>query len=725
MIGRRTVIGTASLAVLSGVLPVRAFGGALRWPVPPQPARIPTAVGNFGHRRVDDYAWLKSKDWHEVLRDPKTLDAPIMAEIAAELAYSDIMLAPTKGVQSELRNRAKLIGGALTATHELADGDFVYWSRIAAGDGDRQVFLRRPAGGGPEQVLLDTAGRAKDQAFYTIGYTGMLHSSDGKLIGWAEDLTGSGIFRICVQEIATGRMLVEDLVNAHGGFAFAPGGRYLFWVGRAPAGFPDSVWRRDMVSGEDIRIHAEDESGLFIDLQTLASGEFVAIRLFNGALSETWLISAADPTSAPVLVEPRTSDLRYTVDHWNNRLVILTDADGAADMKVMTAPVASPGRESWRELVPHRPGRFIAALHPFRERLVREEWRDANPHLVAMHPDGREVDVPFSDAAYAVAVPAGQSWNAPSLAFTFQTPRNPPEPRRLIFDTGTVAQPTARTNPNFDPGQYTVTRVQGTAPDGASVPITLLRRAGATRDGQAPLLLYGYGSYGASVEPNFNAAAIALVDRGWTYAIAHVRGGAEKGSAWWRSVLKTGKKATFTDFIACAEVLVAQGYTAKGRIVAHGFSAGGLLVGAVFWMRPDLWAGVIAQAPFVDPLNVMDDFETHPLGRSALPIWGDPRVPAEYDYIASYSPYDNLKRAAYPALLATGALTDERVAYTDPLKFVVKARAMTTGHNPIMARIAGVGGHVGGTGSALDRDALFGAFAIWAANRLWGDVPQR
>lgn len=725
MIGRRSLIGACSSLALAGLLPVRALGaGAARWPVPPQPGRVPRTVGNFGHRRVDDYAWLKPRDWHAVLRDPATLDPPIGAAIAAETAYSDAMLAPTEPLQAALRARAAAVGGAPVAAPELVDGAFAYWSRPAA-VGEGRVYLRRPAAGGAEQVLLDTTERAKGRAFYTLGYAGMLHSPDGRLVGWAEDLAGSGIFHIRVREIATGRMLVDDLEEAHGGFAFAPDGRHLYWVGRAAAGFPNAVWRRDMATGKDVRIHAEDASGLFIELRTLPSGAFVAIRLFNGSLSETRLIPADDPTATPILVEPRTADLRYTVDHWNDRLVILTDADGAADMKVMTASVATPGRAFWREFVPHRLGRFIAALHPFRDRLIREEWRDANPHLVAMRSDGGEADVPFGEAAYAVAVPEGQGWDAPALAYTYQTPRTPPEQRRLVFATGAVATTPPPPNAAFDATRYEVSRIEAASPDGARVPITLLRRAGAPRDGRAPLLLYGYGSYGASVEPNFDPAAIALVDHGWTYAIAHVRGGAEKGAVWWRSVLKTGKKTTFTDYIACAEHLIAQRYTAPRRIVAHGFSAGGLLVGAVYWMRPDLWAGVIAQAPFLDPLNVMDEFETHPLGRSALPIWGDPRIPAEYAYIASYSPYDNLRPARYPALLATGALTDERVAYTDPLKFAVKARALTTGHDPIMARIAGVGGHVGGTGSALDRDALFGAFAIWAADRRWGDVPQR
>lgn len=226
---------------------------------------------------------------------------------------------------------------------------------------------------------------------------------------------------------------------------------------------------------------------------------------------------------------------------------------------------------------------------------------------------------------------------------------------------------------------------------------------------------------------DFDASLIALVDCGWSCAIAHVRGGSEKGALWWRSVLTTGKKQTFTDFIACAEYLIDQRYAAKKRIVAHGFSAGGLLIGAVYCMRPDLWAGAIARAPFVDVVNDMDAFESHPLGTTALPIWGDPRIVSEYEYMLSYSPYDNLNRLPYPALLVTGSLTDDRVSFTDPLKFAIKARALTTASDPIIVQITSNGGHVGtpGTTASLERDALFHAFAIWAVGRRWDDVPQR
>ncbi|HTH28406.1 MAG TPA: prolyl oligopeptidase family serine peptidase, partial [Sphingobium sp.] len=450
-------------------------------------------------------------------------------------------------------------------------------------------------------------------------------------------------------------------------------------------------------------------------------------RRFNGSTAESYLVSAAQPTAAPRLVAPRMPDLRYTVDHWNDRLVILTDVDGAVDMKVMTAPIDRPERENWQELVPHRPGRSIVALHPFRDGMVRLEWKDAKPQLVVMRPDGGEQDVTFDEQAYTLDLPRGQDWDATSLTFGYESPRLPRETRRLTLSTGAqaAASPAIR-SASFDPNRFVVERLEVPSTDGVRVPVTLLRRRDAARDGRSPLYLYAYGSYGAIQEASFVPANLALVERGWTFAIAHVRGGGERGSQWWRQVLRTGKKRSFEDYLACADHLVRNGYTAAGRIVAEGFSAGGLLIGNAVVERPELFAGIVGRAAYVDPLGAKD-IKDHPLGPSAIPIWGDPANPAEYAYIASYAPYEHLRKASLPAMLMVSSIADDRVMYTDALKFALRARALTTGGQPMMAKIASVGGHVGlpGPEAAAERKALFHAFAIWAADHRWGEVPQR
>jgi oligopeptidase B len=724
---RRELLASLGALAAAQALPTgaRAADG-MRWPAPPQPRREPQVVGNYGHRRIDDYAWLRPKDWHAVLADPSTLDPPIRAAVLAENAYTDAMMAPTAPLQATLAARAEAIETADHVPLAVQDGDWLYYERTGV---DRPVYCRRPvAGGGAEQVLLDVAAEAAGKTFYALLWTGPLHSPDGTLFGWSADETGSGIFGIRVRDIASGRMLVDDIEGVHGEFAFAPGGRYLYYVGRSDKGWPDSVWRRDMVGGGSVKILDQCDPGFFVSVRATASGGFVVIRLFNGDASECHVVPGDDPTAAPRLVEPRRSGTSYDVDHWHDRLVILTDADGARDFMLMTAPVATPGKAYWTPLVPHEAGRFISAIHPFATHLVREEWRDAKPRLVVMAPDGREHDIAFGEPAYAIGVPAGQGFANTAVTYRYQSPRLPARPYRLPFATA-VPEPASPTfaNPSYDPARYVVERIEAVAADGARVPITILTARDAVRDGRRPLLLYGYGSYGASVECDFSAAAIALVDQGWSYAIAHVRGGGERGSDWWHSVLGHGKPTTFTDFTACAEHLIAARYTAPRRIVAHGYSAGGLLMGAIYWMRPDLWAGVIAQVPFVDVVNTMDAFESHPLGRTALPIWGDPRVPADYASMLGYSPYDNLRAADYPALLATGSVADDRVSFWEPVKFAVKARALTTGHDPIMVTINMAAGHMGSAGSiaAREQTAMFHAFAIWAVDRTWGRVPQR
>lgn len=727
MIDRRSVLMSLSAAALISGAPLARAATVSRWPVPPQPRREPRIVGKFGNRRPDDYSWLRPKDWHAVLRDPASLDADVKAAVLAENVYTAAMMQPSHPLQAELIARMNAIDAGKDAPVEVEDGGFVYYARPGA-SGDYPIYVRRAVAGGPEQQLLDVGAQARGKRFYSLHYAGPQRSSDGRLFGWAADETGSGIFSIRAMEMSSGRMLVSDIRDAHGGFTFSPDGRYLLWIGRDNRGRPTTVSRRDIAAGSDTVIYEERDPAFFINVRTTASGGYVVIRILNGAMSEVRLVPMATPTAKPILVEPRTAGLRYDVDDWNDQLIVMTDADGASDFKVMKTSIDAPGRGHWRELLPHRPGRLIAALHPFAGHLVREEWRDANPRLIVMSTDGSEKEVAFDEPAYSIVVPQGQRWSSPALTFTYQSPRTPVSAYRLTLAGGKaapIAPPTRSTG--YDPDRYELRRLFARASDGAEVPITLLMRKGAALDSRAPLFLYGYGSYGATVAAEFSPAHIALVDQGWIYAIAHVRGGAEQGTMWWRSVLRHGKKTTFTDFIACAEHLIAAKYTARGRIVAHGFSAGGLLMGAIYTMRPDLWAGVIAQAPFVDVLNTMDDFESHPLGTTALPIWGDPRVPEDYAYVASYSPYDTLKSAPYPALLATGGVADDRVAFWEPVKFAVKARALTTAANPIMARIAMSAGHMGDSGSNAthEQQALFFAFAIWAADRRWGDVPQR
>jgi oligopeptidase B len=728
MTDRRQFLVSAVGLAAGALLPSCAGAAAAsRWPLPPQHPRVPTDVGGLGYHRMDDYAYFQPKDWHAVLRAPDALDAPVKAIVKQENDYTAAMLAPTEPLQRALSQRMEALEAIAGAKIEVRDGDYFYYSRSRAGS-DHPVYARRPVVGGAEQVLLDVGREAQGKTFYKLHWNEPQHSADGRLFGWAADQTGSGIFSVRVRDIASGKLVVEDIADAHGEFAFSPDGRYLYWVGRSDKGRPSSVHRREIGKGGDTLIYEEKDPAFFIGMRATAAGGYVVIRMFNGDMTEVRLVPMNDPTATPLLVEPRTQGLHYDVDEWNGKLLLLTDADGAVDYKLVTATFDAPARAHWKPFVAHVPGRFIAAIHPFAGHLVREEWRDALPRLVLMTPDGKEREIGFDEAAYAISVPPGQGWHSPVLAFAYQSPRSPRAACALTLATGKYATTgSAPVSKDYDRERYEVRRLVAKADDGALVPITVLMRKGQKLDGSAPLFLYGYGSYGATVDAEFSPAAIALVDQGWMYAIAHVRGGAERGTDWWRSVLKQGKKKTFTDFIAVAEYLIAQRYTRKQRIVAHGYSAGGLLMGAIYTMRPDLWAGVIARVPFVDVLTTIEHYEVHPLGTTSFPFWGDPRVPEDHAYMASYSPYDHLRRTAYPALLALGSVADDRVAFWEPLKFAAKARALTTAGNPILSKTLLYAGHMGDPGATAQRaqDASFMAFAIWAAERRWGDVPQR
>ena len=728
MIDRRKFLVSAGGLAVSAMTPAFAASVAKRqWPVPPQHARMPADVGNLGYHRMDDYAWFQPKDWHAVLRAPDSLDAPIKAVVKAENDYTNAMLAPSAPLQRQLIERMQALDALDSAPLQVRDGDYLYYQRSKEGS-DHPVYARRPLAGGAEQILLDVGAEAQGQKYYKLSWGGPQHSRDGRLFGWAADLRGSDIFSILVRDVASGKLLVEDILDSHGEFAFSSDGRYLFWCGRTDKGRPSKIFRREIGgSGGDTLVYENKDPAFFVSLRTTVAGGYLVIRMFNGDMTEVRLVPMATPTAEPVLVEAATQGLHYDVEEWNGKLLLLTDADGAVDYKLVTASIGAPGRASWKPFVPHQPGRFILAIHPFADYLVREEWRDALPRLVVMSKDGKEKEISFDEAAYAISVPNGQGWQSPTLAFTYQSPRSPRASCLLTLASGSYARVDKPVvSAAYDRERYEVRRLVAPGADGVLVPITVLMRKGQKLDGSAPLYLYAYGSYGGTVDAEFSSMAIAAVDQGWIYAIAHVRGGAERGTDWWRSVLKQGKKKTFTDFIDCAEYLISQRYTRKQRIVAHGYSAGGLLMGAIYTMRPDLWAGVIARVPFVDVLTTMEHYENHPLGTTSFPFWGDPRVPEEHAYIASYSPYDQLRKTAYPALLAVGSVADNRVAFWEPLKFAVKARALTTAGNPILSRTAMYAGHMGDPGARAmyEEGASFLAFAMWAADRKWGKVPQ-
>ncbi len=707
---RRTLLGF--LGAVFSPLPALA-AEALASLRPPETPKHPLRIDQLGRVRTDDYAWLKPANWKDVWRDNSTLDPTIRAYLAQEDAYASAALAPTAPIQARLLAAMQARLGPDAATPPLVDGAFAYLTRFAPGATQPQ-HLRRPAAGGPETLLVDLQGRASGQRFFNA--EGATHSPDHRLFAWAEDVTGAEKYTIYLQDLKSDR-LIEGPHDAFGDFVFSADGAWLFWTWRDANSRPAKVFRRPARGGSDTLVYEEKDPGFLLTLSASNSGQWLFLTAWNDVTSEVRLIDARAPEAPPMLVDPRSSGHVYRLEHWQDRFVVLTNADGAQDFKLMTAPVASPGRAQWRPWRPEQPGRTIIDMRGFASGFLRVERVEGNSVLLLTRADGTDAPVAFDEAAYVLALQPSP-YAGVAVTVSYESPRRPRTWLSIGLANGARSVLTQPSLPaDLAPERYELKRLHARAGDGAQVPITILHRKGLPLDGRAPLMLTGYGAYGDSYATGYEVANLALVDQGWVWAVAHVRGGSEEGRGWFEAARALKKKTSFTDFIACAETLTAAGYGAKGRTVAHGYSAGGLLVGAALNMRPDLWGAVIGQAPFVDMLNTMSD-ATHPLVPLTRPVWGDPLADgAAYDYIASYSPYENVHAGAYPPVLATTAVGDDRVGFWEPAKWIAALRTRTTG-GPMLLACRMAGGHGGGGRLAeLELSAKMYAFAIWALGR--------
>ena len=689
--------------------------------------RHPVTTEQLGRHRTDDYAWMKDPNWQAVLRDPAVLRADIREHLVAENAYTEAVLAETAGLQQTLFD--EMVGRirADDSTVPSLDGAWAYSRRYAAG-AQHPLLVRVPASGGDEEVLLDVDAMAKPHTYFRLA--GAEHSADHRRFAWAEDRQGSEVYTVHVIDLETRAALGAEIESCTGNFVFSPCGRHLFWTLRDDNGRPSAVFRRPVggSAADDVLVFREADAGFFLGVSVASSREWIVLSMGNQETSEAWIVPAADPTTAPQLVAAREAGVRYDVDHWGDQFVIRTNAE-ALDYRLMTALLDDLSRAGWRDLVPHVAGRFITGFALFARYLVHVERVDALDRIVITdRATGEARPLAVDEEAYCLSVVGGYEYDTVTLRYAYDSPREP----RQVFDVdmsagdmaygSRVLRKTQEIPSGHDPAAYVVRRVQATAPDGVLVPMTLLARRDAFEAGACPVLLYGYGSYGISSMPHFSIQALNLVERGWIWATAHVRGGSEKGWGWFLDGRGAQKPNTFSDFTACADHLVAAGHAETGRIVAYGGSAGGLLVGAVLNQRPELWAGVAAAVPFVDVLNTMSDTSL-PLTPPEWPEWGNPLEDAgAYDLIASYSPYDQVAARAYPPVLALGGLSDPRVTYWEPAKWVSKLRAHMTGDAPILLRMNMEAGHGGRSGryEYLREPALVQAFALWAMARAGG-----
>ncbi len=678
----------------------------------------PKTYSHHGITREDPYAWLRADNWREVMTDPGVLGDDIRDYLEAENAHTKAGMAPTEARQQALFAEMKARLKEDDSSVPSPDGAYAYYHRYEIG-GQHPVFCRKRLDNDSEEVVLDGNREAEGESFFRV--IACEHSPDHRYLAYAADRNGSEQYVVNFKDLDSGEKLAGSLGGAQGSLAWANDGSTLFYVTLDAEHRPSKVFRHRLGSDpkEDVLVYAESDPGFFIGLDVSESRRFIVISAHDHTTSEVRVIPADRPEEEPRLIAPRDRGVEYEVSDQGERFLILTNADGAIDFKIVEAPLDDPGRAAWRDLVPHRPGRLILSLLTFKNFVVRLEREDGLPRaVITALDDNSDHAVAFDEAAYSLGLLPGYLYDTASLRFVYSSLTTPS--RTYDYDMATRERTLLKEQEvpsGHDPADYVSERFMARGHDGAEIPVSLVRRTSTPTDGSAPVLLYGYGAYGHAIPAGFSTNRFSLIDRGFIYVIAHVRGGTDKGYGWYLDGKLEDKANSFRDFISAGEALVGRGLTQKGRIVAHGGSAGGLLVGASVNMAPDLFGGVIAEVPFVDVLTTMCDTEL-PLTPPEWPEWGNPiEDPEAYRTIAAYSPYDNVAAKAYPPILATAGLTDPRVTYWEPAKWVAKLRATKTDDNPLYLKTNMSAGHGGAAGrfDKLNEVALAYSFALMVA----------
>lgn len=693
---------------------------------PPIAAMKSHETTHHGITRNDPYHWLRADNWQEVMRQPETLNGEIRDYLEAENSYFEAAFGDPHAdlqdtIYKEIRGRIKEDESGIPTPH----GPFAYFSKMLDGK-QYPVMVRTPRDGGEEAVLLDCNEEAGDGYF---GFGGAAHDPSHKLLLWSCDRKGSEYYSIFVRDLETGKEIEDVIERANGGGVWAPDSKSFYYTELDENHRPYRVLNHVLGTPQtdDKVIYEEKDSGFFVGVGKTLSGKFIVINAHDHQTSEISLIDAKSG-GAPRVVAPRQTGHEYDLDERDGQLFIRTNMDGAEDFKVMTVAADNPQPKNWDTLVPHREGVLVLDVIVIANHMLRLERFEGLPRIIVHHfADGREETIGFDEEAYALGMSVGYEFDTTTIRFSYSSPTTPSRVYDLDLTTGERVLRKEQVVPSgHNVDDYETRRLFATAADGEKVPVTLLYRRGTKVDGSAPCLLYGYGAYGMSMPAAFSVGALSLVDRGFIYATAHIRGGMEKGYRWYRNGRHTHKTNTFTDFTAAADMLIAENYTAKGKVVALGGSAGGMLMGAIANLRPELFGAIIAQVPFVDVLNTMLD-DTLPLTPPEWPEWGNPLASKEdYDLIASYSPYDNVAAQDYPPLFALAGLTDPRVTYWEPAKWVAKLRKTKTGDAALYLKTNMDAGHGGASGrfDRLKETALTYAFALWAVGLTTTKSPE-
>lgn len=655
---------------------------------PPAAAPKPTVLTQHGHQRVDEYYWLRERENPEVI-----------AYLNAENAYVDQMMRHTEPLQEKLYQEiVSRIPQRDESVPTLRDGYF-YYTRFEEGK-DYPIYVRRKGTmSSPEEVMLDVNELAKGHGYFNVA--GVTVSRGNDIMAFATDNVGRRKYTLRFKNLTTGAMLPDEIPIVSGNHAWANDNRTIFYSRKDPDTLRSfRVFRHELgtdPAGDAIVFEEKDETFSTFVFRT-KSKRYIMIGSSQTLTTEYRYLDADQPRSELRVVEPRKRGREYSVDHFGDHFYIRTN-DEAQNFRLMKTPVTATGRSNWTEVIPHRNDVYLGNFEIFRDHLVLSERKDGLIRLRVMPwSGGTDHYIPFDEPAYVARIDDNPEFDTPLLRFTYSSLTTPSSTYQ--YDMNSRERSLLKriaVGGGYDPANYTTERMYATARDGKRVPVSILYRKGFKRDGTAPLLLYAYGSYGSSSDPGFNSSVISLVDRGFAYAIAHIRGGQELGRQWYEHGKLLNKKNTFTDYIDVAEHLIAHKYADPKNVFGYGGSAGGLLMGAVMNMRPDLFKGIVARVPFVDVITTMLDASI-PLTTFEYDEWGNPADRQYYDYMLSYSPYDNVEAKEYPHLLVTTGLHDSQVQYWEPAKWVARLRAKKKGDQLILMRTNMEAGHGGQSG---------------------------
>jgi oligopeptidase B len=672
---------------------------------PPVAQQIPKELSIHGDMRVDPYYWLRERESPEVT-----------AYLEAENRYTEAMLADAKPLETAIYDE---ILGRIQQTDlsvPVRKGDYFYYSRTEEGQQYAIYCRKRGSLDAPEEVMLDGNAMAKGREYFALG--GVSVSYDQQLLAYSADYNGSERFTLEIKDLSTGAALPDRVIDTTYGLAWANDNRSIFYVTFDATQRPEKVWRH--IVGTDPALDrvmfTEDDPLFTFELRKTRSSRFILITSVNASTtSEVLYLDANEAGGEFQVMDPRRTGVEYYADHQGDRFLIRTNDDGAVNFKLMAAPVMNPSRANWQLLRAENHEGTLDDVEAFEKFLVLSTRENALPAIWVQDLEaGATHRVEFPEPAYSVGTAENPEYRTGTLRFIYESMVTP----GTVFDYDMRARTRElkKQTPvlgGYRPEDYQAERLEAAAADGAMVPVSLVYKKGLVRNGENPLLLQAYGSYGLNSDPHFSIAALSLLDRGFVVATAHVRGGAEHGRRWFESGRLLNKRNTFTDFIACAEHLIQQRYTNASKLAATGGSAGGLLMGAIANMRPDLFRAIVARVPFVDVVTTMLD-PTIPLTTGEYDQWGNPENKVSYDYMKSYSPYDNVTAQAYPNLLVTTGLNDPRVAYWEPAKWVAKLRTLNQGGNVILLKTEMGAGHGGPSGryERYKETALVYAFIV-------------